>query len=171
MGNKLQEIIKEMYHKGVEDELFVMEIIKESLGGDVKKSTKKEDTKQHIDFWWLKDNEKIGVDVKGLKKNKRSDDSYDDKIHWVELLNVKGDLGWLYGEAKYIAFITHSDVIFVERDMLVTIIKDKINGKHLVFNNPDNCYVPYQRKGRQDLIVKVPTNDLLEMSSFKIQLH
>jgi hypothetical protein len=169
MENKiLSKIIKEMYTKGLEDEAFVMEKLVQSLGGVVYKSTKKEDTKDHIDFWWEKDGEKVGVDVKGIKKNKRSDSEYDDTINWIELLNVKGDVGWIYGKAKYIAFRTNNSIIFIDREMLLLNINSKIKGKDLVTDNPKDCYIPYQRKGRSDMIVKVPTVDLKSIAVFEL---
>lgn len=165
----LNETVKRMYNEGLEDENFVMNATKETLGGECYKATKKEDTKDHIDFWWESPKKgKLGIDVKGVKKNKRDDVEKDDSIHWVELQNVAGNLGWLYGKSDYIAFRTNSNIIFVKLNDLQQYTNDKIKGKQLVFNNPKECYIPYQRYGRKDMICKVPTSDLLEIGEFVI---
>ena len=62
----------------------------------VKKSSHTEDIHKHVDYW-LAHNKmgRWGVDVKG--------NNLPDEI-WVELMNVQGNPGWLYGGAKIIAF-------------------------------------------------------------------
>ena len=68
----------------------------EELGLDVTKSSHTEDIHEHVDYWLAHNNMgKWGVDVKG--------NNLPDEI-WVELKNVRGNPGWLYGGAKIIAF-------------------------------------------------------------------
>lgn len=154
-----------MYDEGVKDELIVMEMTQRHFGGTTIKATKFEDTKRHIDFWWYNDDGRpYGIDVKGMKKNNRSDKQYDTSIHWVELQNVRGETGWVYGDAVYIAFIVADSVLFVPRKRLATFVEDKIIGKPVVTINPRECYIPYQRAGRLDKIVKVPTSDLIGLA-------
>lgn len=154
-----------MYDEGVKDELIVMEMTEKHFGGTTIKATKFEDTKRHIDFWWYNDDGRpYGIDVKGMKKNSRSDKQYDTSIHWVELQNVRGETGWVYGDAVYIAFIVADSVLFVPRKRLATFVENKIVGKPVVTVNPRECYIPYQRAGRLDKIVKVPTSDLIELA-------
>ena len=52
------------------------------------------------------------------KKNKQNDESYNDNIQWIELYNVKGEKGWVYGESEYISFITKNKVIFIKTERL-----------------------------------------------------
>lgn len=161
-----------MYLEGLEDENLVMEVTKRKFGGDVRKSTKNEDIREHIDFWWIsKDGNEYGFDVKGVKKSKRTDRIADDKINWIELQNVQGKPGWVYGSAKYIAFLTNDSVLYVPRKKLALYIEEKIKGKPLSTVNPSMCYIPYQRFGRQDMIVKVPTSDLREIAKHEIKLE
>lgn len=66
----------------------------------IEEASKEDDIYRHIDIW-------VGAnsfDVKAAKKTNRSDllPNYD--IHWIELRNVHGDKGWLFGQADYIAF-------------------------------------------------------------------
>lgn len=173
VNRELDETVKEFYKKGVLDENFVMEAVSKTLGGECQKATKNEDMYDHIDFWWDSPKKgRIGIDVKGLNKNKRSDKKYDDSIHWLELQNVKGCEGWLFGKAEYIAFRTLSNIIFVKREKLLNFALKVIKGKDVVYDTPSDFYVPYKRKkwGRDDLSLKVPTSDLNDMADFCIDL-
>lgn len=161
-----------MYLQGLEDENLVIEVTKKKFGGNVRKATKSEDIFDHIDFWWISDKgNEYGFDVKGIRKNKRSDSVGDDTINWIELQNVKGNPGWVYGKSKYIAFLTSKSVLYVPRKTLATYIESKIQGKELVDSNPNGCYIPYRRKGRMDTIVKVPTSDLIKIAKHNIPLE
>jgi hypothetical protein len=169
VNRKLNETIKHMYNDGLIDETFVMEAVSHTLGGQCKKSTKEEDMFQHIDFWWESPKKgKIGIDVKGIKKQNRHDKEVDDTIHWIEMQNVRGNKGWLYGDAMYIAFKTLTQIIFVKTSVLREWSENKIAGKSLVYNNPKECYTPYQRWQRKDIVYKIPTKDLIEISDFII---
>lgn len=167
---QLNETIKKMHQEGLIDENFVMEAVQSTLGGTCKKSTKEEDMKDHVDFWW--DSPKmgvIGIDVKGMKKKSRKDAEVDDTINWIELLNVRGNPGWIYGKSKYIAFRTKKNILFVKTEVLRVFANEKIVGKDLVFTNPKDFYVPYQRYGRSDMVIKVPTSDLEKLADFTIE--
>lgn len=171
VSRALHETVKEFYNKGLIDENFVMEAVSKTLGGDCNKASEKEDMFDHIDFWWNSPRKgKIGIDVKGIKKNKRTDEKYDDSMHWLELQNVNGGEGWLFGKAEYIAFRTMARIIFVKRDKLLSFALKAIKGKDVVYNTPKEFYVPYKRKkwGRDDLSFKVPTSDLVELADFCI---
>lgn len=173
VSRKLSETVQKMYADGLEDENFVMEAVKHTLGGECYKSSKRDDTINHIDFWWESPKKGlIGIDVKGRKRNKRSDKNYDDSISWIEILNVKGNPGWIYGKADYIAFRTESQIIFVKTSILREYTESKIKGKQLVFDSPQDFYIPYQRRkyGRQDMMIKVPMNDLINISDFTIDI-
>jgi hypothetical protein len=148
-----------------------MEAVSKSLGGDCSKGTDKEDKEDHIDFWWDSPKKgRISVDVKGMKKNKRTDKEYDDTIQWLELQNVNGGPGWLYGKAEYIAFRTKTKIMFVVREKLLSFALEVVKDKEVVYDTPKDFYVPYKRKkwGRDDLSFKVPTSDLEKLTSFCI---
>jgi hypothetical protein len=164
---------KQFYLSGRLDEDFVMDAVKHTLGGNVKRSTKYEDIYKHIDFWWDSPRKgRIGIDVKGLNKSKRSDNEYDDSIHWLELQNVNGKDGWLKGEAEYIAFRTNTNIIFVNRKKLLEFAIEAIKNKEVVYDTPNECYVPYKRLkwGRDDLSLKVMNSDLLRLADFAIEI-
>ena len=121
INRKLNKTVGEFYRRGLIDETFIMEAVSKTLGGSCEKSSSKEDIEDHIDFWWDSPKKgRIPMDAKGIKKNSRSDKSFDDSIHWLELQNVNGKPGWLYGKAEYIAFRTNTRIIFVKREKLLS---------------------------------------------------
>ena len=169
---KLDETVKQFYLSGRLDEDFVRDAVKHTLGGETTRSTKSEDINDHIDFWWESPRKgRIGIDVKGLNKSKRSDKDFHDSIHWLELQNVQGKDGWLKGKAEYIAFKTNERIIFVNREKLLSFALESIKGKDVVYDTPSECYVPYKRKkwGRDDLSLKVFNTDLLNLADFCIE--
>ena len=167
----LNETVRKYYLNGLLDEFFVMDAVKNTLGGEVEKSTELEDRFDHIDFWWNSPKKgRIGIDVKGVKKNNRSDEKCDDTIHWLELQGISGKPGWLYGKAEYIAFKTFTRIVFVKREKLLSFALESIEGKEVVYDTPKECYVPYKRKkwGRDDLALKARTEDLVKIADFCI---
>jgi hypothetical protein len=171
VNRKLNETVREFYFTGRLDEDFVMDSVKYTLGGDVERSTQSEDRYDHIDFWWDSPKKgRIGIDVKGIKRNSRGDEKQDDSIQWLELQGITGKPGWLYGKAEYIAFRTFSKIIFVKREKLLSFALECVKGKETVYDTPKECYVPYKRKkwGRDDLSFKVNTSDLENIAEFCI---
>jgi hypothetical protein len=122
-------------------------------------ATKEEDILEH---WDVKSVAGTKYDVKAMKKWRRSDAEPTDRIHYVELRNVRGELGWIYGQADYIAFETRAHWIVVPRKKLVHFIEG------VTENNERSAkpavYKLYQREGRKDLMTVVPTMDLLAIS-------
>lgn len=132
-----------------------------SLFKDTKFSTESQDINQH---WDLEIKSKI--DVKGLKKINRKDSEPNENYHWVEIKNVNGDGGWLYGEADYFAFETKNFWIIVSKEDL----QDRIAKKTIkIYTDKPTVYHLYQRKGRKDIITIVPTLDLMFISTSIIE--
>ena len=171
---KISESVRSFYERGLIDEQFVMNAVSSTFGGECWRSTKDEDVKQHIDFWWDSPRKGvIGIDVKGLNKSSRKDKKYDDSIHWLEIQNVQGKDGWLKGKAEYIAFKTLNDIMFVKRDKLLEFALERIKDKEVVYDTPKECYVPYKRLkwGRDDLSLKALNSDLRELADFCIDCN
>lgn len=170
-SRRLSETCRRMYLEGRMDEDFVMKAVTETLGGECVRASREDDMFKHIDFYWQSPKKGvIAIDVKGIKKNKRSDDNKDDSIHWIEMKNVRGNDGWVYGKSDYIAFLTKKQILFVKLDTLRKFAEEKVKDKELVFENPKEFYIPYQRKkyGRLDMTFKCPISDLIELSEFSI---
>jgi hypothetical protein len=111
------------------------------------------------EHWDIKIETKI--DVKSIKKESREDLSYNENFHWVEIQNVNGEHGWLYGKADYFAFETEDYWLIVEKEKLQNFIEmkcDKTIGK------TKDPYCFFSRKNRKDIIVKVKTLDLSYIS-------
>lgn len=92
------------------------------------------------------------------KKNRRADNTPDYNINWVELKNVRGNPGWLFGKADYIAFEGEKDWIVCRRTDIIKLIDSKVTNKSI--DKSRSLYTYYQRNGRQDIVVKVLSSDL-----------
>lgn len=133
---------------------------------NITEATEYEDIYGHWDLEVTDSDYFIGkVDVKALKKRRRSDPSVDASIHWVELQNVNGGAGWLFGLADNIAFETLTEWLIVSRTALIDALKSNI---YKEFVDTPEIYRMYRRKGRNDVIVLVPTKDLKILSNLEI---
>jgi hypothetical protein len=122
-----------------------------------------EDIHEHWDLEVLEDGKWYKYDVKGLKKVKRYDKKADETIHWIELKNVHGNLGWLYGEANRFAFELTDYFMVVDKLKLQEFIKDKCQKKLVKFPTP---YKFYRRKDRQDLLTLVKSFDMMMICEY-----
>ena len=120
-------------------------------------TSKQEDYLEHTDI-----KVEIGIDLKGIKKIRRSDFEANENYHWVEIKNTAGYDGWLYaGTNKFIAFETKNWYGVVEKtDLAKLISKNLINQTSEV----PLIYHLYNRKGRQDSLTLVPTLDLFAIA-------
>jgi len=130
--------------------------------GKIVPATQSEDINQH---WDLKIETKF--DVKALKKIRRNDEKENENIHYVELRNVQGKLGWLYGDTDYFAFETDDYFVVVSKLELQNFISDKCKNKEKC-DSPE-LYKLYSRKDRLDLMTLVKTIDLIYISEKMIK--
>jgi len=122
-----------------------------------RKSNKSQDINEH---WDLEISHKI--DVKGLKKVKRSDSDVNEHFHWVEIKNVHGNKGWLYGDADYFAFELQNFWVIVYQEDLQNRIANKTTKKY--YDKP-TVYALYQRRGRRDVMTILPSYDLCSIAT------
>lgn len=147
---------KEHYDNGKKAEDNFALLLK-GRGWDVRESNQNTDIYDHIDLFMTKT---VSVDVKSTKRvTKNKDDTY----HWVEIRNVHGKLGWLYGNADYFAFETVRYWMLVRRERLADFIAKTI-AKVYVDDKTDALYKLYSRKGRKDIITLVKSLDLMAIS-------
>jgi hypothetical protein len=125
--------------------------------GEVAPSTTEQDINEH---WDVKLD--IKFDVKAVKKVNRSDGETDETIHWVELINVRGNRGWLYGEADYFAFELDDYWVIVNKQILQTFIAKKCAKKEK--SDTPALYKIYNRRDRLDAITLVKTIDLMYLA-------
>lgn len=134
-------------------------------GGVCRYSRPSEDAVRHIDIYWQSPNGyQYSFDVKGARKNRRHDTNVDYTIHWVELRNVRGGKGWLFGDADYFAFESERDWIIVPRQRLQAEIKEINPHTEVVTHSSPKLYQYYQRDGRKDLVIKIATLDLMNIA-------
>lgn len=121
-----------------------------------RKATRSEDIYMHVDYW----HGDIGVDVKG--------NNLPDEI-WVELKNVRGEPGWVFGQATYIAFDMPEvcGFVFVEREELKQYCKQNVDFSQYVEKN-DAYKKCYRRKDRKDIITLLALSDLQDMDSYQV---
>ena len=155
----LQNTIQKFLTEGKEKEKeFAKLFVKYTL------ATPAQDMKEH---WDVEVNNKK-FDVKAIKRDRRSG-GYNEDIHWVELKNVQGKLGWLYGDATHFAFETCRYWVVVEKMSLQSLISDLCKSKEKTNNIGDALYKLYSRSGRKDLITKIKTIDLCYIAESMIK--
>ena len=118
-----------------------------SRGNDIVKSTPNQDMHLHIDFYVNGQ----GVDVKG---NKKSNDI------WLEIQNVFGGKGWLYGNAEWIVYDLidlNSFYVYKRIDLLyfVSKIREETNDRYdylKIYNR--------ERYGGKDRIIRCRESDI-----------
>lgn len=121
---------------------------------DTENATKYQDINEH---WDIKINYKI--DVKGLKKINRNDSDVNENIHFLEILNVQGKLGWLYGsEVDYFAFELKKYWIVVEKMALQKFVTENVTKE---YTDRPQLLKLYRRDGRKDCMTLVSSYDLI----------
>ncbi len=122
-------------------------------------ATPTQDIKEH---WEFQTND-FKFDVKSAKKENRYDNDPDENIHWIELINVNGDTGSLYGLANYFAFEIDDYWLVVEKFKLQKFIAVKCE-KKIICKRP-KLYQLYTRNGKKDCITLAKTIDLILISN------
>ena len=146
------------YRRGVYAENVFLEIA-EREGYKVIKSDTKDDMFKHIDFYLTKDDDRIAVDVKSRKKAGRNSSTFDDIYTWVEFKNVRGDKGWLYGEADKIAFERKEDFVLINRECLLNYCLETV--QPVSVDSPQEAtYKHYTRRNRNDLLSRIKIRKL-----------
>lgn len=130
--------------------------------GKITLATQNENIYNH---WDLK--LELKFDVKSLKKISREDNDTDENIHWIELMNVNGKQGSLYGKTDYFAFETNEYWVLVSCEKLQKFIAEKCKKKE--WDKEPNLYKLYRREGRKDIITLVKTIDLIFISDKMIK--
>ena len=128
------------------------EQFKDALGiffyAGVRKSNFQEEL-QHVDYHCKM---QFKVDVKSIK---------DSSTIWVEIKNVQGEKGWLYGSATHFAFERDKYFVMVRKEDLIKLVK-RLTTKERVQDPKDALYKLYSRTkyGRKDLLTKITPKDL-----------
>lgn len=121
---------------------------KKLLGDSATKSGQLNDRIDHWDF-------NVRFDVKKIRS---VDEFGESNYHWIELMNINGNEGWLYGKSNYFAFETKNYWIIVEAEKLRAWILTVVKDPEITFKK--EIYRVYRRRDRLDKVVMVPTLDL-----------
>lgn len=130
-----------------------------SRGFIVRDATLAEQLK-HIDLFVNYNGVEVGFEIKARKKINRSDSSFQDSLVWIEIKNVNGDDGWLFGQANYIVFEREKDFIVIDREKLVSFVMSTCDFTKTVCSAKEALYCNYQRKGRRDSITLIKNIDI-----------
>jgi hypothetical protein len=131
------------------------------MGLEVVKSSRSDDMNKHVDYWLAYDSMgPWGVDVKG--------NNLPDEI-WVELMNVQGKSGWLYGESKIIAFDMPEEGGFsvVDTEELRIFCEENVEDT-MVSNKADAELKKYRRKDRLDIITKLNLMIIRSLKTYRV---
>ena len=125
------------------------------------KSNNRQDRYEHWDFLvWIEGLGRLKVDIKGRKRNKRGDSEFMSG-HWIELKNVKGEVGWAIPNK-----VTNRAIVFQSADEWIICFPE-----HLVnLCNSNEGYERRTRKDRSDLIVKAPIESLKRISELVLPI-
>ena len=154
----------DFYQEGLTKEKEFGDLLVKKNGGSYVHASQKDDMFNHIDLFYTIAGKTYSFDVKSMKKSNRKDSTVDDQIHWIELQNVRGNPGWIYGKANFIAFELMNSWLIVNREKIIDWIDKKVTNKTI--SKSKDFYTYYQRWGRQDIVVKVKTSDLREIANF-----
>jgi len=139
----------------------IFEQIALSKNLEVKTAKRRENIQKHIDKHLIEENgQGWSVDIKARKKASRSDSEAQDEWIWIEFQNVRGNAGWLYGEADYIAFETQDDFTIVNRKSLVDYVEGVVDMGKPVRKSFLAKYKTYRRANRNDLLTMVELSEI-----------
>jgi hypothetical protein len=140
------------------EELFVATA--HSRGWTVTPAPKEADIHEHWDFEIRKDGYARKVEVKAMKREKRNDENLNPEWVWIEFRNVRGEVGWLFGKANWIAFETVDSFLIIDRHDLYQHVRRVVDRDAKVESARDAKYKTYTRKGRPDQITQIRLDDL-----------
>ena len=137
--------------------------IAESKSLEIKNAKRRDNIQKHIDKHLIEENvQGWSVDIKARKKASRSDSKAQDEWIWIEFQNVRGNLGWLYGEADNIAFETQDSFVIVDRKSLIDYVENAVDMAKPVRKSYLAKYKTYQRAGRNDVLTMVELSKIIE---------
>ena len=127
---------------------------------EVKNAKRRDNIQKHIYKYITDDIGTWSVDIKARKKTRRSNNNAQDDWIWIEFQNVRGNTGWLYGEADYIAFETQDNFVIVKKDSLIKYVEGAVDMGKSVKYSGEAKYKTYRRAGRNDLLTMVELSEI-----------
>jgi len=140
------------------EDLFVA--VAQKRGWTATPAPREADIHEHWDFEIVKDGYARKVEVKAMKRESRGDEALNPEWVWIEFRNVRGEVGWLFGKANWIAFETVDSFLIVDRHNLFQFVRRAVDRNVKVESAAEARYKTYTRKGRPDQIAQVRLEDL-----------
>jgi hypothetical protein len=147
--------------------------------GDLTPATDEQDKFEHWDIKlepkdpncllikWDAEDKDLRFDVKSLKHITRQDEELNEDFHFLEIKNINGYPGSIYGKADYMVFEKFKTWVVVDRIKLVEFVEEFLVNPVYCFKKP-LPYAIYTRQNKQDEIMLVETNKLEEISTLII---
>ncbi len=114
---------------------------------------------QHIDFILEKDNKTWFIDVKAKKKLSRKSEKYNYDWLWMEIHNVKGEPGWIYGFG-FVAFEMEDHFLVAAKKDLAALVEKLVDFEKTVDKADKARYSVYRRFKRKDKITLIESKHL-----------
>lgn len=134
----------------------------------IRPSTRSENIYDHWDVLVKLKGEKMKVDVKGVKRQKRNL-PLDETIHWVEIMKGKNVKGWLYGKADYFSFEMNDKWIIVPRQDLKEFVEKNTIKEYKKEPTLYHLYkAPTRTPNFTSIITLVESQKLIEISKYVI---
>jgi hypothetical protein len=130
-----------------------------SRGYKIRAATSYENRVKHFDFHV----QGRPVEVKAMKAPRRGMAPVSDMIY-VELKNVSGGVGWVYGDADFIAFEQHEGFLVVDRRELVRLVQS-MQPKCKQSRVSGVFHTLYSRANRDDLVMVLHKDDLARLDT------
>lgn len=119
-----------------------------------------EEQRNHVDLIVKDNNRNVRYEIKARKKINRADDSFQDELVWIEIQNVRGDMGWLFGASDFIVFERNKDFVVVDREKLADFVTRTCNLRKNAQYADEALYARYQRRGRKDCLTLIRNEDI-----------
>lgn len=144
----------------IKEKRFIEDFSNNFTVNEVIISTTSEDILGHFDVTL----NNLKYDVKSLKRIKRDDPQPNEQYHWLEIKNVHGKKGSLYGDADFLAFETNDFWVVVDIIKVQNFVSKNVN-KVYVNNQDEALYCLYRRSERNDVLTLVKTIDLMSIAA------
>lgn len=142
------------------------EAIASKMNYKVRYPSKKVSNELYVSLYLKGKDKEVAVDVKSWKKPKN-------KVKggwvWIEVKNVRGKDGWLYGKADFVVFEREKDFILIPRTQVLHLVNSLVRfDLGFVSGAHQAKYRVFQREGRRDQITQVKISDLLKLNNVSI---
>lgn len=123
-------------------------------------ATKYENTVLHYDYVVELQRQQVylRVEVKSIKSRRRGLPP-DPRVIFVELRDIHGNPGWLYGASDMVAFQQPDNFIFIKRQDLLRVV-EQIRPQCRVALQSGIHHTLYSRANRHDLLLVLDTDDI-----------